>query len=297
MAPAPDSTGKRPRTEAAPRPSRSWRPLPGLGLSLGISLFWIGLIVIIPLAALVLMSLRLDFDTFMATVTSEQALLAYALSFGAALVAALINLVFGLILAWVLVRYQFPGRGLLDAVIDLPLALPTAVAGIALTATFAPTGILGGPLADVGMQAAYTRLGVVVALIFIGIPFVVRAVQPVLKDLQPELEEAAATLGATRWQTFVRVILPALRPALVTGFALAFARGIGEYGSVVFISGNLPGKTEIVPLLIMTKLEQYEYSQAAAIAFVMLIASFACLFGLNRLEKARRKSVVMGAHA
>ncbi len=288
MAPAPDSTSKRPRT---------WRPLPGLGLSLGISLFWIGLIVIIPLAALVLMSLRLDFDTFMATVTSEQALLAYALSFGAALVAALINLVFGLILAWVLVRYRFPGRGLLDAVIDLPLALPTAVAGIALTATFAPTGILGAPLADIGMQAAYTRLGVLIALIFIGIPFVVRAVQPVLKDLQPELEEAAATLGATRWQTFMRVVLPALRPALVTGFALAFARGVGEYGSVVFISGNLPGKTEIVPFLIMTKLEQYEYSQAAAIAFVMLLASFAFLFGFNRLEKARRKSVVMGAHA
>lgn len=288
MAPAPDSTSKRPRT---------WRPLPGLGLSLGISLFWIGLIVIIPLAALVLMSLRLDFDTFMKTVTSDQALLAYALSFGAALVAAIVNLVFGLMLAWVLVRYQFPGRGLLDAVIDLPLALPTAVAGIALTATFAPTGILGEPLADAGMQAAYTRLGVVIALIFIGIPFVVRAVQPVLKDLQPELEEAAATLGATRWQTFTRVVLPALRPALVTGFALAFARGVGEYGSVVFISGNLPGKTEIVPFLIMTKLEQYEYSQAAAIAFVMLLVSFAFLFGFNRLEKSRRKSVVMGAHA
>lgn len=274
-----------------PRPRR-WRPIPGLPLSLGISLFWIGLVVLIPLAALVLMSLRLDADTFLAAVTNERALAAYGLSFGASLVAALFNLFFGLVLAWILVRYRFPGRGLLDALIDLPLALPTAVAGIALTATFAPTGPIGSLLADLGIKGAYSALGVVVALVFIGIPFVVRAVQPVLKDLQPELEEAAATLGATRRQTFFRVLLPALRPALVTGFALAFARGLGEYGSVVFISGNLPGKTEIVPFLIMTKLEQYEYSQAAAIAVVMLVASFVILFILNRLERVRRRQRV-----
>ena len=274
-----------------PRPRR-WRPIPGLPLSLGISLFWIGLVVLIPLAALVLMSLRLDADTFLAAVTNERALAAYGLSFGASLVAALFNLFFGLVLAWILVRYRFPGRGLLDALIDLPLALPTAVAGIALTATFAPTGPIGSLLADLGIKGAYSALGVVVALVFIGIPFVVRAVQPVLKDLQPELEEAAATLGATRRQTFFRVLLPALRPALVTGFALAFARGLGEYGSVVFISGNLPGKTEIVPFLIMTKLEQYEYSQAAAIAVVMLVASFVILFILNRMERVRRRQRV-----
>ena len=274
-----------------PRPRR-WRPIPGLPLSLGISLFWIGLVVLIPLAALVLMSLRLDADTFLAAVTNERALAAYGLSFGASLVAALFNLFFGLVLAWILVRYRFPGRGLLDALIDLPLALPTAVAGIALTATFAPTGPIGSLLADLGIKGAYSALGVVIALVFIGIPFVVRAVQPVLKDLQPELEEAAATLGATRRQTFFRVLLPALRPALVTGFALAFARGLGEYGSVVFISGNLPGKTEIVPFLIMTKLEQYEYSQAAAIAVVMLVASFVILFILNRMERVRRRQRV-----
>jgi len=268
---------------------RNYRPIPGLGLSLGISLFWIGLVVILPLVALVLMSLRLDAETFYQAVTNDRALLAYALSFGSALVAAIVNLFFGLLLAWILVRYRFPGKGLLDAMIDLPLALPTAVAGIALTATFGPHGPIGEMLADLGIKGAYSRLGVVIALIFIGIPFVVRAVQPVLKDLQPELEEAAATLGATRAQTFFRVILPALRPALLTGFALAFARGVGEYGSVVFISGNLPNKTEIVPFLIMTKLEQYEYSQAAALAFVMLIFSFAILFTLNRLEKARRR--------
>lgn len=281
MSPASSSTPAR-------RP-RSYRPIPGLGLSLGISLFWIGLVVIIPLVALVLMSLRLDAETFWNAVTNERALMAYALSFGSALVAAIVNLFFGLLLAWILVRYRFPGRALLDAIIDLPLALPTAVAGIALTATFGPHGPVGELLADMGIQGAYSRLGIVIALVFIGIPFVVRAVQPILKDLQPELEEAAATLGATRSQTFLRVILPALRPALLTGFALAFARGVGEYGSVVFISGNLPNKTEIVPFLIMTKLEQYEYSQAAALAFVMLIFSFGILFALNRFEKARRR--------
>lgn len=253
-------------------------------------MFWVGLVVLIPLSALVLMSMRLEPADFFAAVTSDRALAAYGLSFGASLVAALFNLVCGLLLAWILVRYRFPGRALLDALIDLPLALPTAVAGIALTATFAPSGPLGGVLADLGIKSAYSALGVVIALVFIGIPFVVRAVQPVLADLQPELEEAAATLGATRAQTFSRVLLPALRPALVTGFALAFARGLGEYGSVVFISGNLPGKTEVVPFLIMTKLEQYQYSEAAAIAVVMLLASFVILFVLNRMEKVRRRA-------
>lgn len=272
------------------RKRRHYRPIPGFSLSMGVTLFWVGLLVVLPLAALVLMSARLDAETFWATISDDRAIAAYALSFGAAFIAATVNLVLGLVLAWVLVRYRFPGRGVVDALVDLPLALPTAVAGIALTAAFSPKGPLGIFLADLGIKGAYSRFGVVIALTFIGIPFVVRAVQPVLKDLQPELEEAAATLGATRRQTFLRVILPALRPALLTGFALAFARGLGEYGSVVFISGNLPGKTEVVPLLIMTKLEQYEYSQAAALAVVMLVVSFLVLFVLNRLEKQRRKA-------
>ena len=271
------------------RQRRRYRALPGLSLSLGISLFWVGLIVLLPLASLVLMAARLDAATFWATVTSDRALHAYLVSFGAAAIGATVNLFCGLLLAWILVRYEFPGKTLLDALVDLPLALPTAVAGIALTATFAPTGLAGSVLADLGIKGAYSFLGIVIALVFIGIPFVVRAVQPVLKDLQPELEEAAATLGATRGQTFFHVILPALRPALVTGFALAFARGLGEYGSVVFISGNLPGKTEIVPFLITTRLEEYKYPEAAALAVVMLVASLGVLFTLNRLEKAKKK--------
>jgi len=266
--------------------------MPGLSLSLGIVFTWVGLIVVIPLAALVVMSASLDAGTFFDTVTSDRAIAAFGLSFGAALVAAVVNLVFGLLLAWVLVRYSFPGKKLLDAFVDMPFALPTAVAGIALTAAFAPNGLLGGPLADLGIKAAYSRLGVVIALIFIGMPFVVRTVHPVLQELQPELEEAAATLGATRRQTFMRVILPALRPALLTGFALAFARGLGEYGSVVFISANLPHKTEIVPLLIYTKLEQFHYAEAAALAVVMLVFSFILLFVLQRLQKRRRPSVM-----
>jgi sulfate transport system permease protein len=265
--------------------------MPGLGLSLGISLTWVGLIVVIPLAALVLMAGSLDFQTFWSTVSNDRALAAYGLSFGAALIAAAINLVFGLILAWVLVRYRFPGRGLLDAMIDLPFALPTAVAGIALTATFAADGPVGGLLAELGIKGAYSRLGVVIALVFIGLPFVVRTVQPVLEQLPAELEEAAASLGATRFQTFTRVILPTLRPAFMTGFALAFARGLGEYGSVVFISANLPHKTEIVPLLIMTKLEQFQYGEAAALAVVMLSASLVLLVILQRLQTRRRASL------
>ena len=274
-----------------PKHQRKHRPMPGLSLSLGIVFTWVGLIVVIPLASLVVMSTNLDAGTFYDTVTSDRALAAFGLSFGAAFIAAIVNLFFGLLLAWVLVRYSFPGKKLLDAFVDMPFALPTAVAGIALTAAFAPNGLLGGPLADLGIKAAYSRLGVVIALIFIGLPFVVRTVQPVLQELQPELEEAAATLGATRRQTFLRVILPALRPALLTGFALAFARGLGEYGSVVFISANLPNKTEIVPLLIYTKLEQFQYAEAAALAVVMLVFSFILLFVLQRLQKRRRPSL------
>ncbi|HRE91221.1 MAG TPA: sulfate ABC transporter permease subunit CysT [Myxococcota bacterium] len=269
---------------------RPHRPIPGLSLSLGIVFTWVGLIVIIPLAALVLMSLQLDGETFFATVTSSRALSAFGLSFGAAFVAALINLVFGVLLAWVLVRYRFPGRGLLDALMDLPFALPTAVAGIALTAAFSPNGPIGSLFMELDIKTAYSRLGVTIALVFISLPFVVRTVQPVLEQLQPELEEAAATLGATRGQTFLHVILPALRPAMLTGFALAFARGLGEYGSVVFISANLPNKTEIIPLLIYTKLEQFQYAEAAALAVVMLVFSFVLLFVIQRLQKRRRRS-------
>lgn len=264
------------------------RPIPGLSLSLGIVFTWVGLIVLIPLIALVLMSLELDAAAFFATVTHPRALSAFALSFGAAFIAALINLVFGLLLAWVLVRYRFPGRGLLDSLMDLPFALPTAVAGIALTAAFSPNGPIGSLFMELDIKTAYSRLGVTIALVFISMPFVVRTVQPVLEQLQPELEEAAATLGATRRQTFLYVILPALRPALLTGFALAFARGLGEYGSVVFISANLPNKTEIVPLLIYTKLEQFQYAEAAALAVVMLAFSFVLLFIIQRLQKRRR---------
>lgn len=265
------------------------RPIPGLSLSLGIVFTWVGLIVVIPLIALVLMSLELDLETFVATVTNDRALFAFALSFGSAFVAAIINLVFGLLLAWVLVRYRFPGRSLLDALMDLPFALPTAVAGIALTAAFSPNGPVGELFMDLGIKTAYSRLGVTIALVFISLPFVVRTVQPILEQLQPELEEAAATLGATRRQTFFLVILPVLRPAMLTGFALAFARGLGEYGSVVFISANLPNKTEIVPLLIYTKLEQFQYAEAAALAVVMLVFSFILLFVIQRLQKRRRR--------
>ncbi len=285
------ATTSEPPTSTPPRARRKHRPMPGLSLSLGISMTWVGLIVVIPLVALVLMAGKLDFQAFWSTITNDRALAAYGLSFGAAFIAALINLVFGLLLAWVLVRYRFPGKALLDAMIDLPFALPTAVAGIALTATFAPDGPIGSLLMDLGIKGAYSRLGVVIALVFIGLPFVVRTVQPVLEQLPPELEEASASLGATRRQTFFRVIVPTLRPAFMTGFALAFARGLGEYGSVVFISANLPHKTEIVPLLIMTKLEQFQYADAAALAVVMLCGSLVLLFTLQRLQTRRRASL------
>jgi len=259
--------------------------LPGFGLTLGFTLSYLSLLVLIPLAGLFVKSASLGFDAFFAAVTSPRALASYRLSFGAAFAAAALNAVFGLVIAWVLVRYRFPGRRLFDALVDLPFALPTAVAGITLTALLAKNGWIGAPLAPLGIEVAYTPLGVTLALVFIGLPFVVRTVQPVLQDLEPELEEAAASLGASRWLTFRRVVFPILWPALTTGFALAFARGVGEYGSVVFISGNLPMRTEIAPLLIVTQLEQYDYAGATGIAVVLLVISFALLLGINALQR------------
>lgn len=258
--------------------------LPGFGLSMGFTSFYISLLVFLPLAALVLKTLELDWDSFVKVVASKRAIASYQLTFGASFVAALINLVFGLLVAWVLVRYQFPGKKILDALVDLPFALPTAVAGIALTALYAPNGWIGQYFAALDIKIAYTPIGITLALVFIGLPFVVRTVQPVLEDLEKELEEAAASLGANRWQTFCRVIFPALIPSLLTGFALAFARAIGEYGSVVFISGNMPFRTEITPLLIMSRLEQFDYAGAAALGTVMLLISFILLLLINALQ-------------
>jgi sulfate transport system permease protein len=260
--------------------------LPGFGLSLGYTLVYLSLLVLIPLAGLVVKSSTLSWGELVAAVASPRALAAYRLTFGAALVAAVANAVFGLIIAWVLVRYRFPGKDLADALVDLPFALPTAVAGIALTALYADNGWIGRVLAPLGIHVAYSPAGVTLAMLFVGLPFVVRTVEPILRDLDPQIEEAAATLGATRFQTISHVILPTLIPPALTGFALAFARGLGEYGSIVFISGNMPMRTEIVPLLILTKLEQYDYAGATAIALVMLIASFGLLLVINALQAA-----------
>jgi len=264
--------------------NRSKNVLPGFSPALGFTIFYLCLIVLIPLSATILKTTLLTWDEFWVTVTAPRVLASYRLSFGAAFLGALINAVFGLIVAWVLVRYTFPGKRLIDALVDLPFALPTAVAGIALTAVYSTHGWIGSVLEPHGIKVAFTPLGVVVALTFIGLPFVVRTVQPVLEDLDAEVEEAAASLGAQRWQTFARVIFPALWPALLTGFSLAFARAIGEYGSVIFIAGNMPMVSEITPLLIITKLEQYEYSQATAIAVVMLVISFIMLLAINGLQ-------------
>ena len=270
---------------AVPRGSRRRSsPLPGFGLSLGITILWLSVIVLIPLSAVFVRSMSAGPHTFLAAAASPRALAAYRLSFGAAALAAAVNCVFGLLVAWVLVRYNFVGRRLLGALIDLPFALPTAVAGIALTALYADTGLIGRLLEPAGLGVAYRPSGVVVALTFIGLPFVVRTVEPVLAELSSEVEEAALTLGATRLQTFRKVILPTIAPALATGFALAFARGAGEYGSVIFIAGNVPFKSEIAPLLIVTQLEEYNYAGAAAIACVMLGISFAVLLLLNLLQ-------------
>ena len=276
-------------TRSIPANSGAPRVLPGFELALGFTLLYLSLVVLIPLSAVFLKSFELTAAQFWATVGSPRVLASFRLSFGAAFAAAVVNSVFGLLVAWVLVRYEFPGRKLVDALVDLPFALPTAVAGIALTSLYAANGWIGGVLEPLGIKVAFTPLGVLVALIFIGLPFVVRTVQPVLEDLEPELEDAAATLGASRWQTFTRVIFPAVLPALITGFALAFARALGEYGSVIFIAGNMPMVSEITPLLIITKLEQYDYAGATAIAVVMLLASFALLLLINWLQWRSRK--------
>ena len=260
------------------------RTLPGFGLSLGFTLAYLSLLVLIPLSTLFVRSAGLGWDGFWAAATSPRVMASYRVTLLTAFSAATINAAFGLLVAWVLVRYRFPGRKLVDALVDLPFALPTAVAGIALTTLYSEHGWIGSWLAPLGIKVAFTELGIIVALTFIGLPFVVRTLQPVLQDLESEIEEAAASLGASRLQTFRRVLVPALWPALLTGFALAFARAIGEYGSVVFISGNMPMKTEIAPLLIMTKLEQFDYAGATAIASVMLMASFLLLLTINLLQ-------------
>jgi sulfate transport system permease protein len=263
---------------------RSRHVLPGFRLSLGFTLFYLTGIVLIPLLALLLRPLSLGFDGFWAAISTPRVLASLRLSFGMALAAAVIDAVFGFITAWVLVRYRFPGKRLLDAVIDLPFALPTAVAGIALSALYAPNGWIGAPLAEYGIRIAYTPWGVLVAMTFIGLPFTVRTLEPVLSELGQDVEEVAATLGATRLQTIWRVVLPMLLPAMLTGAAMGFARGVGEYGSIIFIAGNIPAVSEIAPLLIVTKLEEFDYAGAAAIGVVMLAASFVMLLALNGLQ-------------
>jgi sulfate/thiosulfate transport system permease protein len=273
--------------------SKSHSVLPGFGVSLGITCTYLSLMVLLPLATVFARSAELTGEQFWSTVTDPRVVASYRVTLSASFVAAALNTVFGLLVAWVLVRYRFPGRRLVDAMVDLPFALPTAVAGIALTTLYTPSGWVGSYLEPFGIKVSYTWLGITVALIFIGLPFVVRTVQPVLDDLEVEVEEAAASLGARRWQTFARVILPSVGPALLTGFALAFARAIGEYGSVVFISGNMPMKTEIVPLLIITKLEQYDYAGATAVALVMLLLSFTLLLAINLLQWAARRRMAV----
>jgi sulfate transport system permease protein len=257
--------------------------LPGFGLSMGVTLLYLGLVVLIPLSTVALRAATMSWEELLRVVASPRAIASYKLTFGTATVAAAVNLVFGLLVAWVLERYTFPGRKLVDALVDLPFALPTAVAGISLASIYAGNGWIGAPLAALGVKVAYTPLGIVVALTFIGLPFVVRTVQPVLRELEPSLEEAAATLGASRWLTVRSVVLPAVAPAAATGFVLALARGLGEFGSVIFIAGNLPMKSEITSLLIMVQLEQYDYGAATGIALVFLLASFGLLLVLNRL--------------
>jgi sulfate transport system permease protein len=261
------------------------RVLPGFSLSLGYTVFYLSVLVLVPIAACLVRASMLSWDEFVRAVWTERTRAAYGLTFGASFVAALANVVLGLLVAWVLVRYEFPGKRLLDAMVDLPLALPTAVAGLVYSSLYVPTGWLGQFLVPLGIEAAYSRLAIVLVLAFIGLPFVVRTVQPVLEDIDPETEEAALSLGASRWQTFVHVILPTLLPALVTGFALAFARALGEYGSVVFVSGNMPYRTEIAPVLIVARLEEFAYGEATAIAVVLLAISFTMLILINLLER------------
>ncbi|MBP2547656.1 sulfate transport system permease protein [Neorhizobium galegae] len=271
---------------------KSWRQpsiLPGFGLTLGYTILYLTLIILVPLAALVWRSTGIGWDAFWALAFDQRTLLALRVSFGAALIAAAINVIFGVVVAWVLVRYQFPGRRLLDAIIDLPFALPTAVAGISLAALYAPKGWIGQIFAPLGIRIAFTPLGIVIALIFVGLPFVVRTVQPVMAELDREMEEAAATLGASRLQTLTRIVLPTLVPAILTGFALAFARAVGEYGSVIFIAGNVPYVSEIAPLLIVIRLEEFNYAGATSIACIMLIISFVMLLIINMLQMWSRR--------
>ena len=275
----------------AGRPAKraSRRVLPGFGLTLGYTLFYLSVIVLIPLSALVFTSFSLSWEQFWSAVASPRVLASYRLTFGASFLAALVNLVFGLLIAWVLVRYRFPGKRIVDSLVDLPFALPTAVAGIALTSLLADNGWVGSLLAPLGIHLAFKPAGIVVALIFISLPFVVRTVQPVLEDTERELEEAATSLGATRWQVFTKVLLPSIAPALLTGFAMAFARAVGEYGSVIFIAGNMPMVSEITPLIIIGKLEQYDTAGATAVAVVMLVMSFALLLLINALQAWQRR--------
>lgn len=283
-APAPTARGEGKARKPKPR-KRPASVIPGFGLTLGYTLLYLGLVVLIPLSATFVKAAHITWPQLHDILLDKQVLAAFRLSFLASAGAALVNGVFGLLVAWVLVRYKFPGRGFLDSMVDLPFALPTAVAGIALCSVYAETGWIGGPLSRLGIKVAYTRLGVIVALIFIGLPFVVRTVQPVLEDLDKEVEEAATSLGADRWQIFRRLIFPALLPSLFTGVSLAFARALGEYGSVIFISGNMPMKTEIVPLIIVSKLEQYDYVGATAVACIMLALSFALLLIINLMQR------------
>ena len=274
---------------AMPARRAAKRVLPGFNITLGFTLFYLSVIVLIPLSALIFKTFNLTWDQFVAAVSSPRVMASYRLTFGASFIAATVNAAFGLLLAWVLVRYEFPGKKIVDALVDLPFALPTAVAGISLTALLASNGWIGSLLAPYGIQLAFNRYGIVIALIFIGLPFVVRTVQPVLEDAEKELEEAASCLGATRFQTFRHVIFPTIAPALLTGFAMAFARAIGEYGSVIFIAGNMPMISEITPLIIIGKLEQYDYAGATAVATVMLVISFVMLLVINALQTWQRK--------
>lgn len=278
------------RPVAAPVRRATKKVLPGFGLTMGYTLFYLSIIVLIPLSALLFKTFSLTWEQFVTAVTSPRVMASYRLTFGASLIAALVNLVFGLLVAWVLVRYKFPGKKIVDALVDLPFALPTAVAGISLTALLASNGWLGQYLEPMGIKLAFTPAGVVIALIFIGLPFVVRTVQPVLEDAEKELEEAASSLGASRLQIFTKVLLPHIAPALLTGFAMAFARAIGEYGSVIFIAGNMPMISEITPLIIIGKLEQYDYAGATAVAVVMLVISFLLLLVINGLQAWQRRN-------
>lgn len=280
-----------PPAALAPRRRAARRVLPGFNLTLGYTLLYLSLIVLIPLSTLVLKTLSMSWADFWAAISAPRVVASYRLTFGASFLAAAINVVAGLLIAWVLVRYKFPGKRIADALVDLPFALPTAVAGIALTAILAGNGWIGQYLEPLGIQLAFKPAGIVVALIFIGLPFVVRTVQPVLEDTEKELEEAAACLGATRWQTFRHVIFPAIAPALLTGFAMAFARAVGEYGSVIFIAGNMPMVSEITPLIIIGKLEQYDYAGATAVACVMLLISFTLLLVINGLQAWQRRKM------